>query len=141
MVWMEGSISIFGPSDSLEDKDIKNPHIEEHVVNLWQITSRIKVWWITKEQNIILVIFWLIKYRPFAIPEGVFDEKRLISDKEYEEKFKSGLLKRNTIDPKYIQQASSWFGWVNREIQKLSIKTMIDWLYQFMILIFQFLII
>lgn len=113
MVWMEGSISIFGPSNSVEDKDIKNPHIEEYVVDLWQITSRIKVWWITKEQKIILVIFLLIKHRPFAIPEGVFDEKRLISDKEYEEKFKSGLLKRNTIDPKYIQQASSsssWFG-------------------------------
>lgn len=123
MVWMEGSISIFGPSNSVEDKDIKNPHIKEYVVNLWQITSRIKVWWITKEQNIILVIFFFIKYRPFAIPEGVFDEKRLISDKEYEEKFKSGLLKRNTIDPKYIQQASSWFGeWIEKNVNSY------DWL-------------
>lgn len=104
---MESSISIFGPSDSIKDKDIKNKHIKEHVVNLRQITSLIKVWRITKEQNIILVIFYLIKHRPFAIPAGVFDEKRLISDKEYEEKFKNGLLKRNTIDPKYIQQQSS----------------------------------
>lgn len=49
--------------------------------------------------------FLIIKYRPFTIPTGVFDEKRLISDKEYEEKLKSGQLKRNTIDPKYIQQS------------------------------------
>ena len=34
--------------------------------------------------------FYLIKHRPFAIPAGVFDEKRLISDKEYEDKFKNG---------------------------------------------------
>jgi len=47
----------------------------------------------------------LIKYRPFQIPAGVFDEKRLISDKEYEAKLKNGELKRNTIDPKYIKQS------------------------------------
>jgi len=48
----------------------------------------------------------LIKFRPFSIPAGVFDEKRLISEKEYEEIIKSGRLKRNTVDPKYLQQSS-----------------------------------
>ena len=40
--------------------------------------------------------------RPFVIPEGVFDEKRLVSDKEYEDMFKNGKLRRNTVDPKYL---------------------------------------
>jgi hypothetical protein len=39
------------------------------------------------------------------IPEGVFDEKRLVSEKEYEEMFKGGKLKRNVINPKYLSQS------------------------------------
>ena len=35
------------------------------------------------------------------IPEGVFDEKRLLSDKEYEQMVNGGKLRRNIIDPKY----------------------------------------
>lgn len=33
------------------------------------------------------------------MPAGVFDEKRLVSDKEYEGLLKEGKLKRNVIDP------------------------------------------
>ena len=42
-----------------------------------------------------------VMFRPFSIPEGVFDEKRLVSDKEYEQMLKDGKLKRNVIDPRY----------------------------------------
>ncbi len=40
-------------------------------------------------------------FRPFSIPDGVFDLKRLVSDKEYEDMLKNGKLKRNIIDPKF----------------------------------------
>ena len=46
-----------------------------------------------------------INVRPFVIPDGVFDEKRLVSEKEYEEMFKSGKLRKNTINPKYLSQS------------------------------------
>ena len=43
-------------------------------------------------------------FRPFCIPEGVFDDKRLISPQEYEAKLKSGELKRNAIAPKFCEK-------------------------------------
>lgn len=39
--------------------------------------------------------------RPFVIPEGKFDEARLINDEAYQKKLEKGELKRNTIHPKY----------------------------------------
>jgi hypothetical protein len=48
-----------------------------------------------------LVIFLL--YRPFKIPEAVYDEKRLLSLEEYEVKLKKGELKRNVIHPKFAE--------------------------------------
>jgi hypothetical protein len=36
---------------------------------------------------------------PFSLPPGVFDEKRLLSDEDYELLLKQGRLERNIIDP------------------------------------------
>lgn len=47
------------------------------------------------------MVIFLYNIRPFSIPEGVFDLKRLVSDKEYEDMVKSGKLRRNVIDPKF----------------------------------------
>lgn len=43
------------------------------------------------------------------IPNGAFDEKRLLSDLEYEGLLKQGKLKRNVIDPLFAQP--KWFGY------------------------------
>lgn len=43
-------------------------------------------------------------FRPFSIPEGVYDQSRLLSLEEYENRLKKGLLKRNTIHPKFCEK-------------------------------------
>jgi hypothetical protein len=36
------------------------------------------------------------------VPEAKYDESKLASDAEYEQMLKSGKLKRNRIDPKFL---------------------------------------
>lgn len=43
--------------------------------------------------------------RPFTLPEGVFDTKRLVSDDEYKKLLLSDKLMRNKIDPKFTDLA------------------------------------
>lgn len=45
---------------------------------------------------------YYVIYRPFMLPRPVIDEKRLISDVEYEGLIQSGKLIRNKIDPRYL---------------------------------------
>jgi len=40
-------------------------------------------------------------FRPFVVPEGRFDEARLISEQEYQKKLEKGELKKNVVHPKY----------------------------------------
>jgi len=41
-------------------------------------------------------------FSPFKIPEARVDESKLVNDVEYEQMLKSGKLRRNRIDPKFL---------------------------------------
>ena len=44
-------------------------------------------------------------YYPFVVPEGSFDESRLISEEQYQKMIETGALKNNVLHPKYAKTA------------------------------------